>query len=89
MNFMYYTFEEAEKLCIYYTKELVGKYFDEEKAFKIAQIEINKTKANENRYELRAITFQINGNSFTIFEEISKAAKRFGLLSPDIILSKK
>ena len=48
-----------------------------------------KIKTNENRYELRAITFQINGNSFTIFEEISKASKRFGLLSPDIILSKK
>ena len=86
---MNYTFEEAEKLCDYYTIELIGKYFDEEKAFKIAQIEINKTKANENRFELRAITFQINGNSFTIFEEISKAAKRFGLLSPDEILSKK
>lgn len=86
---MNYTFEEAEKLCIYYTKELIGKYFDEEKAFKISEIEINKTKASENTYELRAITFQIHGNSFTIFEEISKAAKRFGLLSPKEILSKK
>jgi hypothetical protein len=86
---MNYSFEEAEKLCIYYTKELVGKYFDEEKAFKVSEIEINKTKANENRYELQAITFQINGYSLTVFEEISKAAKRFGLLSPDVILSKK
>ena len=50
---MNYSFEEAEKLCVYYTKELVGKYFDEEKAFKIAQIEINKIKTNENCYELR------------------------------------
>jgi len=55
---MNYSFEEAEKLCIYYTKELVGKYFDEEKAFKVSEIEINKTKANENRYELQAITFK-------------------------------
>ena len=86
---MNYSFEEAEKLRVYYTKELKGKYFDEEKAFKISQIEINKTKANKNRYELRAITFQTNGYSFTIFEEINKAAKRFGLLSPDEILIKK
>ena len=86
---MNFTIEEAEKLCIYYIKELEGKYLDEEKAFKITQIEIDKIKVNKNCYELRAITFQTNGNSFTIFEEISKVANRFGLLSPDKILSKK
>ena len=86
---MNFTIEEAEKLCIYYIKELEGKFLDEGKAFKITQIEINKIKVSENCYELRAITFQPNDNSFTIFEEISKVAIRFGLLSPDEILRKK
>ena len=89
---MDYTIEEANKLYVYYTKELVGKYFDEEKGFKITEIEINETKANKNRYELQATTSITNDNSFNsfiLFAEISKAAKRFGLPSPDEILSKK
>ena len=72
---MDYTLEEANKLRVYYTKELIGKYFDEEKGFKITEIEINETKANKNRYELQATTSMTNDNSFILFAEISKAAK--------------
>jgi hypothetical protein len=89
---MDYTLEEANKLHFYYTKELVGKYVDDEKGFKITEIEINETKDNKNRYELQATTSMTNDNSFNPFirfAEISNAAKLFGLPSPEEILSKK
>jgi pyruvate/2-oxoglutarate dehydrogenase complex dihydrolipoamide acyltransferase (E2) component len=88
---MTYTFEEAHKLKIYYDKELIGKYFDDKRVYKIDEIEINPLENARNRYELRAKTSQNRidiSSSIVLFSEISEAAKRFGLLNPNDILNK-
>lgn len=89
---MSYTLNEAQKLRNYYTNELIGKYFDDEKKYKIAEIEINLIKSSENRYEVRAKTAQTRldiNSAAVLFEEIENAAKRFNLLSPKKVLSTK
>ena len=86
---MNYSILESDILYNYYSKELIGKYFDEEKQFRIDIIEIKLLENTKNRYELRAKTSQngIGLNSSTVFyEEIGKAANRFRLLCPNEIL---
>ena len=84
---MSYTLEEAEKLKNHYSKELIGKYYNDEKGFKIDHLKIIKINQNENLYELQARTADTKIKPIVIFSEISKAAKKFGLVSPKEILN--
>jgi len=88
---MSYTLKEAQKLRNYYINELIGKYFNDEKKYKISEIEINIIKSSENQYDVRAKAKKRRDINSEIVAsmDIKNAAKRFNLITPKEVLSTK